>query len=160
MNRVCLSGWFAQRPTLSYGPCGAACVELLLIVPRSPPQGVRAQGSTAPDADLVPCVATGTLAVAVYTWGEPQVRVELEGRLVAPVRQRDLSPHGGKGPLPTVSMGVRADHARVLDDPLGCLDPEGPRDVGPLVLLVPTAPDPATEAPPRYGAGEAPRGIP
>ena len=143
MNRVCLSGWFVDRPKLTYGPCGLAFAELRLAVPRPRPYG--AQKASSPQTDLVPCVAAGTLAVALYTWGEPRVRVELEGRLVAATHEGvPAEPPGGSAParprgdtLLAGALVVHADHARVLDDPLGCLDPEGPREAESLVPLAP-----------------------
>ena len=143
MNRVCLSGWFVDRPTLSYSPCGLAVAELRLAVPRSRPYGAP-KGASPPEADLVPCVATGTLAVALYTWGEPRVRVELEGRLAVPPDASPPGPAAGESPERTDgaamfagALVVHADHARVLDDPLGCLDPDGPREAASLVLAAP-----------------------
>lgn len=147
MNRVCLSGWFESRPKITYGPCGLAFAELRLRVPRPghggtkppDPEGVH-------DSDLITCLATGALAVALYTWGEPRVPVELEGRLVAAAAEGIEA-----GAQPAGPLAVHADYARLLEDPLRGISAGFPRDAVSLVLLLPRVPHPRAARPLRSG---------
>lgn len=75
MNRVILCGRLADRPRLAYAPCGLPVARFSLLVPRDGPDGDE------DGADAIDCVALRRLAVELATWGEPNVRVNLEGRL-------------------------------------------------------------------------------
>ncbi len=133
MNRVCLSGRFDGRPRITYSPSGLAFAEARLRVPRAR-AACAASGPAVPD-DLIPCLATGALAVALYTWGEPGVQVEVEGRLLAALADGERAEPTQPGPL-----AVHADYARVLEDPLGCLSPGGARESASILLVLPKVP--------------------
>ena len=135
MNRVCLSGWFASRPKITYGPCGLAFAEMRLRVPHPGTGGQPPDPDGPHGCDLVPCLATGALAVALYTWGEAHVPVELEGRLVSAFIEGAATAQPAPGPL-----AVHADSARLLEDPLRGLAVGMPRDAVSLVLVVPAHP--------------------
>ena len=78
MNRVVLCGRLESRPKLTYTPCGKPVATFRLRVPRTAPPERQHRGS-----DLIDCLAFGTPAVELYTWGEAGCPANLEGRLRA-----------------------------------------------------------------------------
>jgi single-stranded DNA-binding protein len=77
MNRVVLCGRLAERPRISATASGLPLATLRLQVPR---QGLS---ELAPMIDEIECVAFSELAQQLHRWGEPGLRINLEGWLLA-----------------------------------------------------------------------------
>jgi len=113
MNRVILCGRLANRPRLTYAPCGLAVAHFRVFVTRR-----NAQPGDETAEDGIDCIAVRRVAIELYTWGEAGVRVNLEGQLTP-----DSPYPAGRQP----GLRVLVDHAY-------CADPE-PADVARWLLV-------------------------
>ena len=123
MNRVVLCGRLAGRPRIAYTPCGVPVATFRLLVPRT---GFRERRDETPDE--VDCVAFRQTAMNLYTCGERDGRLNLEGRL----RCEEYRNEEGR----TVrGLRVHVDH--------GYFAEAGPEDVAVPLQVVPGGRQPA-----------------